>query len=129
MPMLSGNDGKVLVDGESVANVTVWTFLTKTLGVSYASSATGGYRKTLPGVRVGSGKVTFLQDTTSPHQAQFAEGDDVTLKLHFTDDDFFTVPAVITSISSIVEVDSENLIGGEFTFETNGAWTLPNFST
>ena len=129
MPMLSGQNGKVLVDGVGVANITRWKFATRTEGPSYASSATDGFRKRLAGVRHGSGIVRFLQDTVSPIQSQLTEGDSVTLRLHIDTDAFYSVPAVIEKIAIDTDIDSIDPVGGEFTFDTTGAWIPPTFSS
>ena len=128
MPMLSGQGGNVLADDSAVANIMRWTFITKSGGVSYASSASGGFRNRLPGVRYGSGKVKFAQDTASPIQTQLAEGDNVTLKLYVDADNFYSVPAVIETLTLDTDIDSDDLIGGEFTFDTTGPWTPPSFA-
>jgi hypothetical protein len=127
MPMLSGQDGKVLADSANVANITQWKFVSKAGGVSYASSATGGFRQRLPGVRQGSGSVKFVQDTASPIQVQLAEGDAVTLELYVDADNFYSVPAVIETLALETDIDTDDLVAGEFTFETTGEWTPPDF--
>ena len=69
----------------------------------------------------------FVQDTASPIQSQLAEGDEVSLKLYASADDFYLVPAVIETLSLAVDIDSDDLVGGEFTFDTTGAWTAASF--
>ena len=127
MPMLSGQNGKVIADAVEVANITRWKFETKSNTVSYASSATGGYRGRLPGVRHGSGVVLFVLNTESPVQTLLAEGDEVALKLHVDADNFYSVPAVIELLSLDVDIDSGAPVDGQFKFVTAGAWTSPDF--
>jgi hypothetical protein len=125
--MLSGQDGKVFSGAVEAARITRWKFATQSGGVAYASSATAGHRRRLPGVKHGSGRVWFALDSNSPIQDDLAEGDEVTLKLHIDADAFYSVPAVIETIALEVDIDGGKVIGGEFTFATAGAWTPPSF--
>ena len=127
MPMLSGQDGKVIADAVEVANITRWKFETKSNTVAYASSATGGFRQRLPGVRHGAGTVAFVLSTDTPVQNQLAEGDQLTLKLHVDTDNFYSVPAVVETLSLDVDIDTGDPAGGRFKFVTAGAWTSPDF--
>ena len=127
MPMLSGQDGKIIADSVEVANITRWKFETKSNTLAYASSATGGFRERLPGVRHGSGTVLFVLSDAAPVPDQLADGDQVTLKLYVDADSFYSVPAVIETLSLDVNVDTGNPVDGQFKFATAGAWTLPNF--
>ena len=127
MSMLSGQDGKVIADAVEVANITRWKFDTKSNTVAYASSATSGFRQRLPGVRHGSGTILFVLNAASPVQDQLAEGDEVTLRLYVDADSFYSVPAVIETLSLDVDVDSGDPVDGQFKFATAGAWTSPSF--
>jgi len=125
--MLSGQYGKIIADGVEVANITRWKFETKSNTIAYASSATGGFRQRLRGVRHGAGTVQFVLNAAAPVQNQLAEGDHVTLKLHIDTDRFYSVPAVIETLSLEVDIDSADPVNGQFKFATAGAWTSPDF--
>lgn len=127
MATLSGKDGKVFRDADEIADVTLWKFRTAAKNRSYASSATGGYKRTLPGVKQASGRFAFLLNTASPQTDQLAAGDAVTLLLQITTDRAFSVPAVIDSVEVDVNIDTAEVGGGVAEFSATGAWTLPDF--
>ena len=127
MATLSGKDGKVLRGEEAIADVTIWSFRTVAKNRSYASSATGGYKRTLPGVKQAGGRFSFLLSTANPQTDQIAAGDEVTLALVIATDRAFGVPAVIDSVAVEVDIDTGKVVGGVAEFSTAGGWTLPDF--
>ncbi len=125
MPLETGDDGKVLIGGAPLADITAWSLETTTRSVAYASSATGGYRKRLPGVKEGHGRIRFRLDVASPLTNHINEGSAVTLLLYLDATRFYSVPAVLDSLQIEVDIDGGELIGGQADFSTDGAWTKP----
>ena len=127
MATLSGKDGKVLRGDQAIADVTIWSFRSIAKNRSYASSATGGYKRTLPGVKQACGRFSFLLSTTSPQTDRLAAGDEVTLALELAANRAYSVPAVIDSVAVEVDIDTGKVVGGTAEFSTAGGWTLPDF--
>jgi len=125
MPLETGDDGKVLIGGSPLADITAWSLETMVRSIAYASSATGGYRKWLPGVKEGRGKIQFKLDVANPLTNSLNEGSLVTLLLYLDATRFYSVPAIIDSIRVAVDIDGGDLVGGQAEFSTNGAWTKP----
>ncbi len=128
MSLETGDDGKVLIGGTPLADITAWSLETTTRAVAYASSTTGGFRKRLPGAKEGRGRIQFKIDVASPLTNQINEGSAVTLLLYLDATRFYTVPAVIDSLQIEVDIDGGALIGGQAEFSTDGAWTKPTYS-
>lgn len=128
MATLSGKNGSLVVSGGSLADITSWRFTTTADNVSYASSATGGFRRRIGGARHGFGNVSFVLNTADPATARLVAGDAVTLQLHLDPTRYYYVPAVIDSIQLTVDVNQREPIRGSAEFTTSGAWIDPNFS-
>ena len=129
MATFSGKDGQVLRDSTTLADVTRWRLKTTANNRAYASSATGGHKRRLRGVKDGGGDFAFLLNRADPVTGQLAEGDLVTLKLYVDTTNFFTVPAIIDSLSLEVDVSSGDVVGGTAEFSADGAWTKPTFGS
>ena len=128
MAVISGKDGEVKIGANSLADITGWSFNTTSNNPAYASSSTGGYKKRVAGVRDASGNIAFKLNTSNPIGDEFEEGDEVTLLLHVDASNFYSVPAVIDSLSLEVDIDSGDVVGGTAGFSANGAWTNPAFA-
>lgn len=124
MSLLTGDDGKVMIGAAALADITAWSLEVHARGVSYASSATGGFRKRLPGVKEGRGRIQFKLDAANPITQPLAVGSAVTLLLHLDATRFYTVPAMIDTLRMQVDIDGGDLIGGEAEYSTSGAWSL-----
>ena len=122
----SGKDGKVLIGSTPVADITSWEFTKQAHTSRYGSSSSGGYRKTLSGVKMGAGTIDFKWDSAGASPLQ--EGAVVTLKLYTNATEFFSVPAVIKSFRLKVDIDNGETTAGAAAFETDGAWTEPTLS-
>lgn len=120
--LITGNDGKVLLGDTALADITFWQFQTTVRGITYASSATGGFRKRIVGARAGQGRFAFRFDAAAPLTASLGEGSSVTLKLHLDGSRHYTVPAIIESLQCLVRINPTEPIQGEAAFVTNGAW-------
>lgn len=127
MALLTGDDGKVLIGATPLADITAWSLTTRAAAKSYASSATGGYRKSVTGAKHGQGRISFLLDSADPITNDFDVGSQVTLLLYFDDTRFYSVPAVIEALRLNVEIDAGKLVGGDAEFVTSGAWSKPSY--
>src|SRR5262245_22728997 len=110
MSLETGDDGKVVIGGTPLADITAGSLETAARSVSYASSASGGFRRRLPGVKEGRGQIRFQMDVANPLTNQFDEGTAVTLLLYLDATRFYTVPAVIDSLRIDVDIDGGELI-------------------
>ncbi|MBX7164808.1 MAG: hypothetical protein K1X74_00545 [Pirellulales bacterium] len=128
MALLSGRDGKVLVGGATVADVSGWHFMTRAEGKTYASSATAGFRRRTSGARHGQGKLQGKLDRGAAIHEAFAEGDTVVLRLHLSPTHYYQVPAVIDALRLVVDVERDEVTGWEAEFTSDGAWTEPNWT-
>ncbi len=120
---ISGKNGLIKIGGNAVAEVTRWTFTKQANSSRYASSGTGGFKRSLPGVKSGGGEIQFKFDIAAA--SPLAEGAMVTLLLHLDATHYYTVPAIITRFEVEVDIDSGDVIGGSARFDTDGAWTEP----
>lgn len=127
MALETGDDGKVLIGGNPLADVTLWTFRTVAVSRDYASSATSGYRRRVVGARQGGGVIRFQLDLNSPVTGQLEEGSSVTLLLYLDASRNYSVPAVIDVLQLETDINSGKPIGGVAEFSTNGAWTRPSY--
>jgi len=122
---VSGKSGQVLIGSASIGEVTKWSATFEAVSSRYASSATGGYKASIPGVKAGSGSIDFKLDTLAA--SPVLEGASVTLLLYVDSTHFYTVPAVIKNFKVEVNIDSGEVVGGSADFDTNGAWTEPTW--
>lgn len=127
MSTFSGKDGKVLIGGTALADITRWSLRTSAQNSAYASSSTGGYKKRVPGVKDASGSIAFKLNTADPITGDFDEGSAVTLLLYLDGTRFYSVPAVIDALKLEVDIDSGQVVGGVAEFSANGAWTKPSY--
>jgi hypothetical protein len=124
---ISGSGGDVLIGLVSIGNVLKWKFFQSRVTKEYASSATGGYQDSIAGVQFGSGSVEFAFDNVLCGSAGIIEnGVYVTLKLCVNETHYYTVPAVVKTLSLECDIDEGKYIGGTFDFKTRIGWTLPN---
>ncbi|MGE3406806.1 MAG: hypothetical protein AB7I37_08335 [Pirellulales bacterium] len=128
MSTFSGKDGKVLIGGTSLADITHWSLRTLSHNSAYASSSTGGHKKRVPGIKDASGTIAFKLNTSDPITDDFDEGSSVTLLLHLDATRYYSVPAVIDAIRLEVDIDSGQVVGGVAEFSGNGAWTKASYA-
>jgi hypothetical protein len=121
---ISGKNGQVLIGSAPVAEVTKWLFNKESVSSRYASSATGGFKRSLSGVKSGSGAIQFKFDLSAG--SPIVEGSAVTLLLHLDATHFYTVPALVKTFKVEVNIDTGEVIGGVADFDTDGAWTEPS---
>lgn len=126
MSVESGKDGKILIGSTPVADITAWEFNKEAHTTRYGSSSTGGFKKSLAGVKMGEGSIEFKWDSAAA--SPLVEGGSVTLKLYLNASEFFSVPAVIKHFKVRVDIDNGEVTAGVAAFETDGAWTEPTLS-
>ncbi len=129
MAIFSGKDGKVLAGTTTLAEITQWTFQTRSNNVAYGSSATAGYRRRVAGAKDGRGTIRGKLDPADPLTNAFEEGDTVTLQLYLDASRFYSVPALIDTLQFEVDIDSGDIVGWVAEFSTDGAWTKPNYAS
>lgn len=127
MPSLSGKQGRVTQDDAPLADITRWRLTTTADNVAYASSATNGFRRQIPGARHGFGSFAFQLNVTDAVPARLQSGDLVTLHLYVDATRAYVVPAVIETVALAVEIASGDVVTGQAEFATDGAWTEPAF--
>jgi hypothetical protein len=134
---ISGVGGDVQISGTSVAEVRKWSFNPKATTPQYNSNKTGGYKRSVAGVKSGTGTLDVVHSPAAPLWTTIAEGTSATLSLLFynaatapawagTSAAVWTVPSVIGDIKYDVDIDNGEFIGGSANFVTNGAWTQPS---
>jgi hypothetical protein len=121
----SGKDGDVKIGSTAICEIKGWSFNPKATNPRYASNKTAGYKRTVAGVKEGSGTMSGVYDLTTPHHGVIDIGTDVTLKLYLNAAYFYSVPAVIDDYKINVDLDTGEFVSWEATFSTNGAWTNP----
>src|SRR3954466_12565707 len=128
MATFSGKDGKIKVGATTLADITRWSLSTTAHNASYASSATAGFKRRVAGVKEGSGRIMFKLDAADPLTDDFQEGSSVTLLLYVDATHFYSLPALIPTLTLDVDIASGDVVGGTAEFSTSGAWTLPTYS-
>jgi len=124
MAILRGKDGKILADGVELAEIVSWTFQTRSVGIVYSSSATGGYRRRLPGARQGTGRFEFKINPAALVTDSLQEGSEITLQLFLNASLHYLVPAVIDELNVATEIATEDFIHGTCQFSTTAAWSV-----
>jgi hypothetical protein len=122
---ISGKSGFVKVGDATVAEVTKWSFIKQAASSRYASSSSGGFKRSIAGVKSGSGQIEFKFDMAA--DSPLVEGAAVTLLLYLDATHFYSVPAIVTRVEVEVNIDSGDVIGGTANFDTDGAWDEPTF--
>jgi hypothetical protein len=110
-----------------LADITAWRFTTTADNVSYASSATGGFRKRIAGARHGLGRISFVLNTLDSATVALAAGDAVILQLNIDSTRYYFVPAIVDDVQLTVDVNEREPIRGTAAFATDGAWIEPEF--
>lgn len=120
---ISGKSGFVKIGDDTVAEVTKWSFVKQAASSRYASSSTGGFKRSIAGVKSGNGQIEFKFDMAA--DSPLVEGAAVTLLLYLDATHFYSVPAIITRVEVEVDIDSGDVISGAARFDTDGAWEEP----
>jgi hypothetical protein len=120
---ISGKSGFVKIGDDPIAEVTKWSFTKQANSSRYASSSSGGFKRSVAGVKSGSGEIEFKFDMSAA--SPLVEGAAVTLLLYLDASHFYSVPAIVTRIEVEVDIDTGDVISGSAHFDTDGAWMEP----
>jgi len=126
--MPSGKYGKVMIASDTLAEVMNWSFDRSVSDNPHGTSSTGGFKDRTAGTRDGTGSMSGLQDFTDPIEGHFNEGDSVTLLLYVSATLFYSVPALISKLTTSVDVDDGAPVPWSADFGIKGAWTEPSWS-
>lgn len=121
----SGKDGTVKIGSTDVAEIRNWKFNPKSNNPKYASNKTSGYKRTVAGVKEGSGSMSGAWDHAIDFLSVVDVGTSADLKLYTDTTHFFLVPSVIDDCSINVDVDNGEIVSWDSNFSANGAWTNP----
>lgn len=124
----SGKDGDVKIGSASVAEIRTWSFNPKSNNPSYASHATGGYKRRVAGVKDGSGSTSGAIAAASLPFSDLNVGSDATLVLYLNATLNFSVPSVVDDLRVNVDIDNGEIVSWDMNFSTNGGWTNPGGS-
>lgn len=130
MPELSGKNGQVNIDGTNLLAVRNWKLQTKANIHQYSNSSTAGFKRTLAGIKSGSGSFATHYRTDSPITDFLEEGDLVAADLHLDSGGNIDVDIRIESIDwGEVDIEEGAPIPIQVSFVTDGAWDYTNIDT
>lgn len=126
MATKSGKDGKIMIGGTTLADITGWTLNRRSNNPSYASSATAGHKTRREGVKDYSGSFTFKLDVADPITGDITEGTTYTLLLYLDGSLFWSCPVIIDSIAHECDINDGEVLGGTCEFSATAAPTKPS---
>lgn len=121
MAAISGKDGKVIQGSTDITDTLGWTINKMSNNPAYASNATAGVKKRVAGVKDSNGTFTYAYQGAAE---EITEGSSYTLKLYLNATKFYTVAAVIDSISANVDINDGGIVSYTANWSGNGAVTL-----
>ena len=123
MSTISGKNGTVKISSTDLFEVTRWTFQPQCAVSKYASNNTAGYKAAVAGILDANGTIDVKLDTAN--SLDLVAGSAATLELHVDSggSNYYNVPAIIASAPIAVDIDSGEIVGATYRFESNGAWT------
>jgi hypothetical protein len=124
MATVSGQYGSIKIGSSNLVECMNWTFDRKAAEHAYASCNTGGYKKRIAGTKDGTGTIRGLQDSADPIENYIIEGSSVTLRLYWTAAKYYSVPAIVNSLKTEVDIDDGAPVPWDADFGANGAWTI-----
>lgn len=130
-PDAPADDGIPAFEGAiKLAEVTYWSFDSEAKYVSWASTTTPGYDRTVAGSRSATGLVRFkLDDTTAQYTAAGGgvyEGQTVYLWLCLDGGSWFRFKrALITRVRVELDLDTGDVVAGEAEFRSDGEFGYP----
>lgn len=122
MTLQTGDDGKLLVGQQELADVLQWTLQTAVRTFRYTSNATGPWQAVLCGARTAAGEFRFAYNVQQPQEDAVHVGGLVTLVLHLDAARRYVVPAVIDSLHTEVDIATGRTIGGLARYVARGPW-------
>ena len=130
---LSGRRGRVMVGSATLARCTQWTLTkTKAGGTEWGDSDSQGFTNRGGGRRDATGTVEFKLETSVPQYNVVEEGDHVQLALWLDGAEagsYFVFPRVqVSDVNLTVDMDSQEVIGGSFSWGADGVFYAPGES-
>jgi hypothetical protein len=120
---VSGQFGTVQIGSSEFQEILSWNWTRSCSVHQYGSNKTNGYKRTVAGMKSGSGSIRGVYDPTDPPEEHIDTGEDVELKLFTTATKSYTVPATIESLELECDIDDGSPVGWSCNFVTDGAWT------
>ncbi len=130
-PTISGTEGKMLATpsggSETELEIGKWSFNAEADTDRYASSKSGGYKKTKAGNKAATGAFEGKRVSDAGKVETVLTGVVVgtagSMKLHFDATTYILMPYVIKTISYEVDVNAGTIESFAGTFESDGAWS------
>ncbi len=124
----SGKDASIKYDsgGGTFVNIvdcSQWTMDRSVNVFPYASCSTSGATARVTGTKDARGTLTGFVDDTTHISTFIEEGDEVVLQLFLNATSYWSVPAVITSVSEGANIETGDLVRWNANWEANGAST------
>jgi len=124
MAAASGQYGQILVSGSTLVECTEWTMTEEVAEHTYASCSTSGWRRRVAGTKDTTGSCGGIFDPADPIHDYVTVGSAVTLLLYFATAKYHSVPAMITSIETNVNIEEGEIIRWTINWGGNGASSL-----
>ena len=124
MAAASGQYGQIKIGGSTLVECTEWTMNEEAAEHAYASCATSGWRKRVAGTKDVSGTAGGIFDPADPIHGYVNIGDSVTLLLYYSASKYHSVPAVILSIETNVNIEDGEIVRWTINWGGNGAPTM-----
>jgi len=121
MAAASGQYGEIQADGSTLVECTEWTLTEEIAEQVYASVATNGWRQRVAGTKDCSGTCGGIFDPADPIHDYIEIGDSVTLRLYFSATKYHSVPAIINSIETNLNIEEGEIIRYNVNWGGNGA--------
>lgn len=125
MAVVSGQFGTIHIGASELLEVSGWTLNKRAAIHQYSTNTTNGYKKTVAGIKSGSGRLTGYLDSADLADQYIEVGIGATAKLYIDASQFYTVPLMIESFDVTVDIEDGEPLSFESGFVTNGAWTNP----
>lgn len=125
MGVISGKDGDLKIGTEQLPEIHEWSFKPQVSAPEYASNKTAGAKKTIAGVKSGTGSVGAYFDPEDLLTDFLEVGTFATLKGYVTSTQFYSIPALVVSYNLTVNIDAGEIQKWSFEYKTNGVWTNP----
>ena len=122
-----GNDGKIELDGNTLINLSAWSFDDETPVLSVAVFDQDMMKVAGTGIRTISGSASgYLDTTTASYQVSaegnFLNGTSATAKLYFNTTEYFTGTVYFSKMSVSSEAD-DSIVPISFDFMVDGGLT------
>lgn len=119
----TGKRGTAFKNGAKICDTSKWTFEPSVAVGKYVSNCTNGFKKSVDGAGDSKGTIEIKVDENG--KIPMVPGNRVTLALHVDDsgNNYYEVPAMVSTTPIEVDFASENPVAMTFNFEGDGPWT------